>query len=348
MTSVADAVGAGASGDTLAARLTECATRGLQQWDLDVRSVEFFTARENAVFRAVLADGRVVAVRVLRPGYHTLAELESEVEWTTALADAGIRTPRVERARTGAAYVEVPYGDGETRVMGVSEWVAGEVLATSLLEPEGVEVCRRLGVLTARLHEHASSWVPSPRFTRHRLDLDGLLGESPWWGRFWDVPEITASQRPLVEATRAYLYELLRDLDTSPRVFGLIHADLLPHNVLVHDGEPYVIDFDDAGFGWHHYDMAVSLYDIADAAARAERRAALLAGYRTVREFSAAGEALLPAFHVLRQLQVIGWLHPRIDDLLAVNRRTVTRAQVMAERLERALADARLLIDQPV
>ena len=34
------------------------------------------------------------------------------------------------------------------------------------------------------------------------------------------------------------------------------------------------------------------------------------------RKGDAADEALLPAFHVLRQLQVIGWLHPRIDAIL--------------------------------
>ena len=183
-------------------------------------------------------------------------------------------------------------------------------------------------------------------FTRHRLDRDGLLGESPWWGRFWDVPEISTAQRPVVEAIRVYLDDVLRHLGTDPRTFGLIHADLLPNNVLVHRGEAYVIDFDDAGYGWHHYDMAVSLYEIAEATLRAERRAALLEGYRTVRDFSTADEALLPAFHVLRQLQAVGWMHPRIDAILAVNGRTDTRAEVMAGRLDRALADARRLLHQ--
>ena len=333
-----------AVGDDPAAPLHGCAVDALAQWDLDVRSLEFVALRENAVFRGGLADGRAVAVRIHRPGYHTAAELESEVEWTTALRAAGVRTPEVMRARSGAAYVEVPFGASETRVVGVSEWVAGEVLATSLLQPSGVDACRRLGVLMAQLHEHAATWVPSASFTRHRLDHAGLLGASPWWGRFWEVPEISAAQRPVVEAARQYLDELLRGLGTDPRTFGLIHADLLPNNVLVHGGEPYVIDFDDAGFGWYHYDMAVSLYDIADASLRAERRAALLEGYRTVREFAASDEALLPAFHVLRQLQVIGWLHPRIDAILAVNGRTDTRAEVMAARLDRALADAVVLL----
>ncbi|MFZ9630281.1 MAG: phosphotransferase enzyme family protein [Ilumatobacteraceae bacterium] len=322
-----------------------CAEQALRHWELDVVSLEFVTMRENAVFRADTVSGRSFAVRVHRPGYHTVPELESEVEWTTALRAAGIDTPEVMRTRSGAAYAEVPWGDGTSRMVGLSEWVSGEVLAASLLEPSGVEVCRRLGALTAQLHEHTSRWTPSTRFTRHRLDLDGLLGDAPWWGRFWDVPEITAEQRPVVDAAREYLAGMLCDLGTAPHTFGLIHADLLPHNVLVHDGRPYVIDFDDAAFGWHHYDMATSLYDIADPTLRAERRDALVAGYRTVREFSPSDEAMLPAFHVLRQFQVIGWMHPRIDAILAVNQRPESRADVMSARLERAVADAVQLLE---
>ena len=319
--------------------LRSTAVRALSAWDIDVASLEFVVARENAVFRARRHDGRWVAVRVLRPGYHDAAELESEVEWTTALIAAGIDTPATVAAIDGRHFVAARGDDGVERMVGVVEWIDGEALAASLLDERGIDVCRQLGELMARLHEHAASWVPSASFTRHRLDADGLLGDQPWWGRFWDVPEIDSTQRPAIEAARRELRQLLDQLGTSPSTFSLIHADLLPQNVLVRDGSPFVIDFDDAAFGWHHYEMAVSLYDIADPEARAERRAALLEGYRRVRPFSAADETLLPAFHVLRQLQVIGWLHPRLDLILAVNGRSDTRAEVMEGRLARVVRD---------
>lgn len=315
------------------------AERALSAWDIDVASLEFVVARENAVFRASRHDGRWVAVRVLRPGYHDDAELESEVEWTTALAAAGIDTPAPVAARDGRHFVAALGDDGVERTVGVVEWIDGEPLAASLLDERGIDVCRQLGELMARMHEHAEWWTPSPSFTRHRLDADGLLGDEPWWGRFWEVPEIDPAQRLAIDAARRELRQVLDRLGTSHPTFSLIHADLLPQNVLVRNGSPFVIDFDDAAFGWHHYDMAVSLYDIADPDARAQRRAALLEGYRRVRAFSAADEAVLPAFHVLRQLQVIGWLHPRIDLILAVNGRSDTRAEVMTGRLDRVVRD---------
>ena len=72
-------------GDDLSAPLHECAVDALAHWDLDVRSLEFVALRENAVFRGGLVDGRAVAVRIHRPGYHTTAELESEDRKSTRL-----------------------------------------------------------------------------------------------------------------------------------------------------------------------------------------------------------------------------------------------------------------------
>ena len=41
----------------------------------------------------------------------------------------------------------------------------------------------------------------------------------------------------------------------------MIHADLHPGNVVISGDRLHVIDFDDAGFGWHAYDLAVALKD---------------------------------------------------------------------------------------
>ena len=48
----------------------------------------------------------------------------------------------------------------------------------------------------------------------------------------------------------------------SPDRFGLIHGDLVPENILIHAARLRIIDFDDAGFGWHMFELASSLYFI--------------------------------------------------------------------------------------
>ena len=48
----------------------------------------------------------------------------------------------------------------------------------------------------------------------------------------------------------------------TPGTFGLIHADLHLDNTLFADGEARLIDFDDCGFGYRIYDVAVALWEL--------------------------------------------------------------------------------------
>jgi len=76
-----------------------------------------------------------------------------------------------------------------------------------------------------------------------------------------------------------------------------------------------VIDFDDCGFGWHVYDMAVALYQLEGSRRFEALQAAFVRGYRSRRALSDATVALIPMFLLVRGLAVIGWLlqRPEID-----------------------------------
>ena len=85
-----------------------------------------------------------------------------------------------------------------------------------------------------------------------------------------------------------------------------------PKNFLVGDaGARHVIDFDDAGFGWHQYELAVALYEIQDHPDTETITAACVAGYREVRPLSGQALELLPLFLLIRQLVSIGWMWTR-------------------------------------
>ncbi len=320
--------------------LRRCARAAVQHWDLEVTGLEFVAARENAVFRVDAADGRAYALRVHRPGYHSLAELESEVEWTLALAASGIEVPVTVRSRAGTWYATVPYGTaGDTRQVGMSEWIDGEPLDRMTAAADPLPLYRQLGGLMGRLHNQAQGWTPSAGFVRHALDANGLIGDTPWWGQFWDLPEMTAEQSAIITAARHHMYRRLVAHGTDARTYGLIHADLLPQNVLVRGGRPVVIDFDDAGWGWHHYDMTVATVSFADSPTLGPVRGALLEGYRTERSFSADDEAMLPMFLVVRRLVELGWMHTRVADTLPLSAdRLITRHELMIPRIERAVA----------
>ena len=58
--------------------LIEVAHNGLAQWDLDIAEMTLHSQGENIVFRVEATGGELYALRIHRPGYHNLAELESE------------------------------------------------------------------------------------------------------------------------------------------------------------------------------------------------------------------------------------------------------------------------------
>lgn len=327
--------------------LRACAEAALEQWPLAGTRLRFVAARENAVFRVDTEDGRAYALRVHRPGYHSLAELESEVEWTSSLCASGIDAPHMVRTRAGTWYATVSYGSfGDTRQVGLSEWIEGDPLDEILSSTDPIPLYRDLGVLMARMHNQAQQWTPSRGFVRHSLDANGLIGDAPWWGQFWDLPEMTHEQSATITEARHRMYKMLVAYGTDPRTYGLIHADLLPQNVLVRDGRPFVIDFDDAGWGWHHYDMTVATVSFAESDRLVPVRSALLEGYRSAREFSADDEAMLPMFLTIRRLVELGWLNTRVAHILQVSEnRRITREELLVPRIERAIAGCRDVLE---
>lgn len=315
---------------------TPAAREALRSFPVEPRSLELVSLPENVTFRVTDARGGAdYVLRLHRPGYHNLAELESERMWTKALARAGIGVPIGVSARDGRDYVGVEVAVlGQHRFAGMARWTPGELLATALDGAEDLgrsgPLVEQLGQIAAALHNQSSAWRPPAAFRRHALDTDGLMGEAPFWGRFWDHPALSTAERELMLAARARITKALERLGRGSSAYGVIHADLHPHNVLIEGDRLTVIDFDDTAFGWHVYDLAIALLHYEGRADFAALESAFLRGYRAGRDLSEADAALIPMFRLIRRLAIIGWLHqrPEID-------RSAVFDQIKAEACER-------------
>ena len=91
----------------------------------------------------------------------------------------------------------------------------------------------------------------------------------------------------------------------------MIHADFAPENLLVDADHVRLIDFDDAGFGWHLFEIATSLYFIMDEPFFDQARDALIEGYRRHRQLPDEQLELLPLFFLARGFTYVGWVHTR-------------------------------------
>lgn len=308
----------------------EAAGAALGRWDLDTANLALVAHRENAVFKVQVRDASY-ALRVHRPGYHDDAALASELAWMRALSVDGVEVPAVVPASDGELFVKVR-ADGIAGPVQVDlfEWIDGEPLAEARRNSSADrgwvgEQWGRLGALAAALHAHAAGWRPPAGFARHAWDEHGLAGRKPLWGRFWELPSLDREQRALLIEARDRLFAELAALPKTPDSYGLIHADLLPENVLVCGDRLRVIDFDDCGYGWHLFEIVTALYAVEGEPWYADACDAFIKGYRARRPLDQAALAGLPLFFLARALTDVGWMHTRAE---TENARRSTAARV--------------------
>lgn len=291
----------------------------LDQWALSVADISLASQSENIVYRITTKEGGNYALRIHRPGYHTFAELVSEHEWTNALIDTGFPLPNAIPTIDGELYVPADVG-GVDRFVGLVEWLDGNSLQALTAENKNRKLLytslEQAGELMAKLHNHSRQWQPSERFTRHKFDIDGFFGDAPFWGRYWDSSFVDDAQQQLLLKSQKQLVQTLGELGNTPEVFGMIHADLHHGNLFLSTdtqskNKMYLIDFDDAGFGWYLYDIAVALYEYQGMEDYSKLSAALLQGYGKVRTLPTEHRALIPMFLHIRSLALIGWMTAR-------------------------------------
>lgn len=284
--------------------------------------------RENAVYAATLPDGTRAALRLHRPGYQSAEAIRSELIWTEALAGAGLPVPRPLRTAEGALIHSLPGG----RVASLVAWVPGAPLGTAgtrLSAPP--ETFHRIGQLLARIHDATDALTLPAGFTRPAWDADGLLGDAPLWGRFWENPALSQPESALLlqarDAARRHLDALSPGADT-----GLIHADLMRENILLDGTALRLIDFDDSGFGFRAYDLATLMLQNLAEPGYPDLLAAAAEGYASRRPLATAE---LPFFVALRCFASCGWAVPRLPPA----------SPGLRAYAERALAQARRLLD---
>ena len=279
----------------------ELLSRVLPLYDLSPKTpLTLINRSENETWRA----GGLI-LRLHRPGYHTGAEIASELAWLTALQKhPGLRTVRPVAGQQGL----VSQIDGRFVVAFLpiegQELQAGDDLARWFAP---------LGEITAHLHLHARSWAFPPGFCRKRWDVDTILGPKPHWGHWQHAAGLDAKGTGLLKRATSALAQHLNAYGTGPEVFGLIHADLRLANLMVDSQGLWAIDFDDSGFGWWVYDLASALSFIETDPRLPELIANWCEGYARVAPIGQADRAMIPSLILVRRVLLTAWLSTRAD-----------------------------------
>jgi len=277
--------------------------------------LEMINHSENTTFRIDGGAAEPCVIRVHREGYHSRLGIESELAWMRALNDqAGMPTPRPIPGIDGESIQTVGgHGLPRERFAVRFAWIEGEAPDERRL----IEPFIQLGEITARTHVHSKSWPLPANFERLRWDYETTLGGNPNWGRWEIAPGIERIDLALLERAARLISRRLGAFGQEPPRFGLIHADFRLANLLVHEGDTRVIDFDDCGVGWYFYDLATALSFMEERPDVPELIAAWCEGYRRILPIDAIEEAELWSFLMLRRMLILAWMGSHSETDLA-------------------------------
>lgn len=247
-------------------------------------------------------------LRIHRAGHQSRNEIASEIAWLNAIKqDTELLVPGPVVNKDGEFVTTIASKDGEFKfLVTILTWVPGRFRRRKPLK----EHAWKAGKLVAALHNQAEKWNPPDYFCRRTWDWSGLFGNEAFSydtaERIWNrIP------KPLYSICRSVAEEaksVFQSLERGRSEFGLIHADLHPRNILYERKRAGAIDFDDCGWGWWIYDLAVAWCGFRRAGAESDTRAVLVETYCSCRSLSASAMRLFDLFVAVRDVSVLLWL----------------------------------------
>lgn len=298
-------------------RTRQIAREALEAFGSPEAHLNFIVDAGNTLYRVKVMDPAPMEgtlyvkncylLRLHWSGYQNDGAIDSELQWLNALSDAGLPVPRPVATTEGKLSVELSVpGVPKPRRCSLLRWVKGRMVMKRV-RPWHMKA---IGNLIARFHNHASSWKPPSGFVRRHYDHTGLWGDDTGTNYAADEvwPRIPKRYFEAFQEVTVRVEQIMEDWGKGLDVYGLIHADLgTKANVLFYGGEARAIDFDDGGFGYWVYDLAVPLCDWEGEDVWSAYRDALLEGYMEMRSIPEEQLEQLELFQAAFRAMEIFW-----------------------------------------
>ncbi len=277
---------------------------------------------ENTTFRAQKNDAHYLC-RIHRPGYQTLESIRSEMEFIDHCRKAGLKVPEAiysKKKKEAVHLLSLETIDGvqpaADRFGVLFTWLHGTFRSKMSLRS-----APRIGAYMAKMHLASERFKPSSSFYRPRLDEKGIY--TVMGGNVDHFKPADREKIILIQEIAAVFFD---EIGKDASQFGMVHNDFHAGNRLFVDGEIAAIDFDDCGWSWFIYDIAVCLSYHRSQDNYPAIVQAFFEGYRLVREISEEEEKGLELLVQVRRIQLLLWIEGRSD-----NPRFVTRLPAYLE-----------------
>ncbi len=235
--------------------LKKVAEKAMERYDMKYAELDFLVEETNVHFKIKTDEGELFALKIFQEESSDLNDNKAEVYFLSCLKN--IETPAVvmNKEGEGITIVESEWTERPKRIA-VYSWMDGEDLDGK----ETPENFRKLGKLAAQLHSQTieldiPEYITPKRWDKvfYYPDEKAVYHEEKYQKYLTnETVEVMDKVIPILNRRLSELYE-----GKKPQ---LIHADLNPWNVKVHEDRLRVLDFEEAMYGLPVHDLAIMLF----------------------------------------------------------------------------------------
>lgn len=281
------------------ASLTTFAHEVLAEYGIKGAEVDCINFEFNATFSVSTDSGQKYALRININSTREVPNIIAEIQWVQHLSKVNeINVPTPIANLSNQYFVSLHHKDSDKTLHAVLfSWLEGEELGD---EPSFVQL-HKLGVIMARMHQDSSEFT-----------LTGAAALPTFDDFLWGTEDFLFSSKSIVPPREKEILTQARDLIVkytdelyANSLVHIIHADMHGWNLMWHDSELYIFDFDDCGFGVQAQDIAVTLYYLDTP----EQDSAFLDGYESVRPLPKYSTKAMKALLLQRRLLLLNYLY---------------------------------------
>ena len=312
----------------LAAEYHRLGLQALARYGLEDYQLTFLRHNENLTYKAEdPVEGKAYALRLHEPRHAGFGRhgrdwkmVRSELRWMEAVQrDTGLTIPRPLRNLDGQLVTRLELGEDKPAVnCSMLTWLAGEPPGEEGLSAGQAE---QLGSILARLHNHTRHWQPPADFLRPKRDSAYFQG---MYQRLWRGVDEGLVAREDYRILGEVIERVITMVEAAPEdgnAHGLIHADVINGNLLLHKGELRLLDFSFSCFAPYTFDLAVCLGD-----QKREVHQSILKGYTQHSPLPEKYQEEIEGFmlgslvgslvFMLPRKQTHGWIRTRLPEIV--------------------------------
>jgi len=267
---------------------------GLHDVEISCINYEF-----NATFKVVTGNGDKYALRINVNSTRTPGNMQAEIEFVNFVSRVpGLKTPKPIANNENQYITSVLHAESGRTVHGILyTWLEGEEIGD---EPNHEQLVT-VGAAMATMHQSS-----------RQFKLSGMAELPTFNDWLWGTEDFLLSDKSLLTPDQFSAIKVaitIIETDTrnlfSSNPIQVIHGDLHGWNLMWHEGELAIFDFDDCGYGIPHQDLAVTLYYLDTP----EQDKAILEGYRSICEIPAYSKAQMSSLLLQRRLVLLNYLY---------------------------------------